>query len=676
MEIEEHYYADDPTIGPPDVKTNLRDVQYYFLGNGFIQAAVQVCPSGDGTALGLALMHPEKFGPKRRVLNFDPAKGLQPTQLVLFSGKARYVAGPNEIEATWADLDGVPAARISWRCEICAVVELFYCPDQREPRLVRQITLKNLDGQERAVICELGTTDQLITEKVMLPIGKAHTLFFEYRLVGEEGAGRIECTLRKELRVHLKAVEAWKETARCWFSDPLLSFLFDVSKRQLPAVIAHNGAMDASIWQYNLEWTRDQAFAATALLMLGQIDLARTVLARLLKEFVSEEGDAVDSGRRRPTEEIELDQNGIVLLAVKAYYDWTNDLDFIRQYWHKIKVTADLPLKEVFRHQESGLLHNRREFWERHALYGIQDGMELAYQMFPALGLESAAYLAEKIGEQDLALHWRTEASRLKQAMLNDKNYGLVENGVLIKRRSVDGQVQKEVQADPSIRLHSSIPLAAPGSHFLNPDSSSVLPIALEFIDPKSDLAAKTLQEVEKLWNQSWDFGGYSRYNVTSEPDSPGPWPFASLFIARAYFEAGDDEKVWRVLRWLKSLPGAQSGSWFEFYGPRPCPPCPQVGIIPWTWAELTFFFIHHLFGIRPQGDRVRIRPRLLTGLANAQLSIRIAKSNLELSVQKSSDGKAGITVGKTKFPYSPQGIELPLESNRTWKVAVLQSDG
>lgn len=666
MEIKEHYYADDPTIGPPDVKTTLKDVQYYFLGNGFIQAAVQICPSGEGTAIGLAFMHPEKFGPKRRILNFDPAKGLQPTQLVLFSGKARHTAKPNMIEAVWTDVDGVPAVKVNWRCEISAVEELFYCPDQKEPRLVRQITLKNLDGQEQAIICELGTAEQLITEKVALQVGKAHTLFIEYRLAENAGAWLIESALLKERKAHAKAAEAWRQTTRCQFSDPLLNFLFGVSKKQLPAVIAHNGAMDGSIWQYNLEWARDQAFVVMALLMLGQTKLARTMLARLLTKFVSDEGDTVDSSRQRPTEEIELDQNGIMLLAVKAYYDWTNDLDFVRQYWHKIKVTAEFPLRDVFRHKESGLLHNRREFWERHALYGIQDGMELTYQMFPAMGLESAAFLAEKIGEQDLASHWRAEASRLKHAMLHDEKYGLVENGIFVKRRLVNGQVQNNVQADPAIQLHPAIPLAAPGNHFLNPDSSIVLPIALEFIDPKSPLAIQTLQEVERLWNQSWDFGGYSRYNVTSEPDSPGPWPFASLFVARAYFEAGDDEKVWRTLRWLESLPGAQSGSWFEFYGPRPCPPCPQVGIIPWTWAELVFFFIHHLFGIRPQGNRVRIRPRLLKGLTSAQLSIRIANTDLELSMQESPDDKEEISIDGVKRPYSAQGIELPLENGKT----------
>lgn len=40
MEVKEHFYSDDPARGPADAKTTLPGVQYFFLGNGLIQAAV------------------------------------------------------------------------------------------------------------------------------------------------------------------------------------------------------------------------------------------------------------------------------------------------------------------------------------------------------------------------------------------------------------------------------------------------------------------------------------------------------------------------------------------------------------------------------------------------------------------------------------------------------------
>jgi len=41
IDVKEHLYDDDPAKGHPDVRTKLKDVSYFFLGNGHIQAAVQ-----------------------------------------------------------------------------------------------------------------------------------------------------------------------------------------------------------------------------------------------------------------------------------------------------------------------------------------------------------------------------------------------------------------------------------------------------------------------------------------------------------------------------------------------------------------------------------------------------------------------------------------------------------
>jgi hypothetical protein len=53
IDFEEHFYDDDPSLGHPDVQTRLMENNYFFLGNGMIQAAVQICGSGEGTPVGL-----------------------------------------------------------------------------------------------------------------------------------------------------------------------------------------------------------------------------------------------------------------------------------------------------------------------------------------------------------------------------------------------------------------------------------------------------------------------------------------------------------------------------------------------------------------------------------------------------------------------------------------------
>jgi hypothetical protein len=71
IEASEHFYHDDPNHGPPDVATRLRSVNYFFLGNGLIQAALQHAPEGDGTLAGLLVMNPDRLRQKRAALTMD-----------------------------------------------------------------------------------------------------------------------------------------------------------------------------------------------------------------------------------------------------------------------------------------------------------------------------------------------------------------------------------------------------------------------------------------------------------------------------------------------------------------------------------------------------------------------------------------------------------------------------
>lgn len=199
-----------------------------------------------------------------------------------------------------------------------------------------------------------------------------------------------------------------------------------------------------------------------------------------------------------------------------------------------------------------------------------------------------------------------------------------------------------------------------PGDHFLNPDTSTALPIALGFIPPDSPLCRTTLASLEILWNQAWKGGGYGRYHASSEPDSAGAWPFPSLFVARAGVETGDFQNVWRILNWLNTVPGAKAGSWFEFYGKRLAPPFPQVGIVPWNWAELVILFIHHILGVQPQEDSLRIRPRVLPGLKHIYASFPIRGRTLELDFRKAAKGKSASFLTNSKIvKSSPGGVYI-----------------
>ena len=674
MEMEEHIYQDDPKVGPVDVITNLPQTHYFFVGNGHILGGVQICASEDGTTIGLALMKPEVFGFKRAALTMDPDNGLRATQIDVLIGPYRFQPDPVSLQSAWKTVDGIPHVVVTWLAEPFTLNEYFYCPDRATPRLIRRLEFHNVTDQVQTITIETGLLKEMISPSLTLAAGQSGCISLAYSLVwdNEQWQARLELA---DAPIAEEATAFWASLPQCQFHNPVLDHLFNVSKINLQHTISHGGAVDASIWQYNLEWVRDHAMMAIGLIMSGNYDLARTMLARLLEQFVSPEGDTIDSGKQRSHHDIELDQNGVLLTAVRLFVDFTGDWSLVESYWDKIERTAEFPLQRIFTHKESGLLHNQREFWERHAHYGIRDGMELTYQFFVALGLEHASFLAEHMEKSKLKERWLQESKRIKQAMLHDNKYRLIEHGHFIKRRLVNGESQSDVVIDPSIQLPPNTPLTEASPHFLNPDSSITLPIAWEFVPADGELARNTLFQIERLWNQRWSIGGYGRYHVSSEPDSPGPWPFASVFITRAYFEHGQDEKVWRALNWLNSLVGAVSGSWFEFYGPRVSPPCPQVGITPWTWAEIMMLYMHHIFGLRPHINSVTLRPRLLSGMDRMQGTFTVRNSTIHVQVVRAAkDQPPSCLIDDQPFDYSiAKGVTFTIKEHQTYHLLITQ---
>lgn len=639
IDVKEHVYQDDPKEGHPDVRTKLKNVSYFFIGNGRIQGAVQIAPAGEGTPVGLLVMNPEQLRKKREALTMDAHSGLENTMIQVLDGKEVYRPEPGAVEVRWSEIHKIPAVHIRWQNRAMKVEEYFFCPEKDVPAVLREVRLKSRSRRRKKFCVRTGVGPRILEKNLFLQPGDEKRLFILYSLVAAKDEILVDFSGRSKLDREM--IAHWKNMSRIAFGHPLLDHYFQASRFQLPAVISCTGRIDGGVWQYNREWLRDQAMVALALTMTGDQTLARTMFNRLFEKFVSPDGDTIDSSEKRDPDEVELDQNGFLLYTFRDYVLWTGDLKMAEEKWDKIVVTAEFPLKRIFRHEPSGLLTNRREFWERHRAHGIEPGLELVHQLYTSVGLSAASVLARMLGHRQDAARWEVEAARIKQAMLENQKFRLSDKRGFIKRRGLDGRVQEKIRPLRDSGLPPEAPLAMPGDHFLNPDTSTALPIALGFIPPDSPPCRKTLVSLEVLWNQAWKGGGYGRYHASSEPDSAGAWPFPSLFVARACAETGDFQNVWRILNWLNTVPGARAGSWFEFYGKRLAPPFPQVGIVPWNWAELVILFIHHILGVQPQEDSLLIRPRVLPGLRHIYASFPIRGRTLELDLKKAAKGKA-----------------------------------
>jgi hypothetical protein len=677
-----------------DYQSNNPATEYYFLGNGLIIAAIQSSGIAEsGTHCGMLLMSSDRFCRKISTFLFHPERGLENTRLYVRIDGRSFIPMPDNAVIRWMYPDDIPTLVIEWNAGKCVIRESLYCPSH-EPALIREVYV--LNESDRAINVQgtlvlhpnlilfdeyhVDRTDKMLTAKGYhhvrlfsdseVTVGDRH-MQFDFGAIpgGEHRSVQAFLTVdhdRKKFESKSLSVmrhetrSYWQEKASFDSSHPGLNHLFRCAKSGIRSGVSRTGKMDGSIWQYNLEWVRDQSMVAVGSCMTGLTDVAESLIRRMLDYSVDEEGGTVESSRFRPPQTMELDQNGTLLYTIWTHWIWTGDDSIIRTYWDKIRKVAEYVLRPEFYNPEIGLLKNSREYWERDPNFGVKEGYELTYQFWNILGLEKAAVIAEYMNDPDATKRWRGASKKMDESFNGHPTLSLVEDGRFIKRRLPDGTVQRTFEPPNRAAMPPGMPLNVEQVSYCDPDSSSALPIAWGLTDPTSELSSNTLRSLEHLWNQRWDFGGYARYNVTSEPDSPGPWPFATMFITRAYHEAGDYQKVWRSLEWLLSIQGANAGAWYEFYGDRPTPPLPPVGIVVWTWGEIAIFFVHHVLGIRPDREYVTFRPRLMSGIDSVHGTVFIHGFRVTYAYHR-TDEEAFALVDGVKQTLTEGALVIPI---------------
>lgn len=671
----------------PDYINYLPGVEYFLIGNGDIQAVLQFYPQGakdgSGTFLGFTLMDPERYSRKASTLYYHPEKGFSSSMIsVAIDGKGFSAQPENFISIEWKYIERVPILSLKWYANDVEIEEELFVPNEGA-FLFRRIKISNrgqknysievttypypnfflfdeiyVDGSSKQVLYNGYLPMSLLSPDKNLKVQGRYEL---RNLVGEVAIDETK-QATYVYSIHdgkndfkKKRIESiWSGTSTYWkdknsfdCKNKILNHLFDVSRTLIKAQLSRTGKRDSGIWQYNMEWVRDDSMTVMGLLQAGFFKEAKILLEKLVTKSIGENGCTIEASRWMGYDYTEIDQNGQLPYVIWMYVCWTGDVNFVKKYWKKIILVTEFTLLDVFKSKSVNLLRNKREFWERSDGFGVEDGFELAYQFWVMIGLEKAALLARLMNENTYEKKWSDAALELKQIILEHPKYKFIEDGHLIKRRTLDGRWQKVMIPPDPKRMPQGSPISIESKPSCEPDTCIVYPIIYELIDPKSDVATKTLEWIEQLWNQRWDFGGYSRYNVESEPDPPAPWPLVTTFMARAYIENGNDEKVWRNLNWLYNINGGKSGGWFERYGPSITPPAPPVGIVGWTWAEIIGLVVHHILGIQPQMDSITIRPKLIRGIDEMNAKIKVRECVIHLTITRSPDKSSAKVNGK-----------------------------
>ncbi len=263
------------------------------------------------------------------------------------------------------------------------------------------------------------------------------------------------------------------------------------------------------------------------------------------------------------------------------------------------------------------------------------------------------------LGAEARVARWRAEADRIQQAMLSHPDRALVRDGRLIKRRNVTGAVADDTAGFPG--FFPDVPLKTERTHRLLPDASMALPIALGVVPARSQLARRTLEDLEGLWNTRWSDGGYDRYHTSGQPDQPGPWPFATTFILRASHDAGNFDRSRRALDWLNTCQGGRAGTWFEEI-PSTRRQAPFSGLVCWTSGEVALFVVRHYLGVNFEHGALAIRPALYPGSPPVQADLRYRQGRLRLEVSGSGPVKSARVNGRKVKPSKDGILRLPVE--------------
>jgi hypothetical protein len=358
----------------PDFRTDTPDTEYFFLGSGKIQAAIQWSKDTSCTPLGILLSHPQQFTRKHGSHLFHPEFGLERTMITVIIDGVRYQAMHDNLNICWSDHEGVPNVLATWKAGEHTVLQSFYIPYDTHT-LIHCVAVLGAGGKHVEIETALYANPTLFSSfgtgpsflyasgySVLYLSSKQERRFNErFMTITAEDFGEsakeahiiyVTGTSTEQVEIEtnfVKEREYWEKTSHITSEKyKQLTDLFTASKLGLRSAVASNGRFDASIWQYGMEWGRDAAMIVEALIYSGQFELARSVLTNILTNLTNEKGMVAEASRFRGGLNAELDSNGLVLRVLQVYVEWTGDSQFLKEHAVRITEIADYLLQPEF----------------------------------------------------------------------------------------------------------------------------------------------------------------------------------------------------------------------------------------------------------------------------------------------------------------------------------------
>ncbi len=158
---------------------------------------------------------------------------------------------------------------------------------------------------------------------------------------------------------------------------------------------------------------------------------------------------------------------------------------------------------------------------------------------------------------------------------------------------------------------------------------------------------------------------GYIKGYVPGVRENGGQYTHAAIWAAMAFARLGDNRRAWELFRMINPVNHARSAEEAATYKVEPYVVAADVYAVPphtgrggWTWytgsaAWMYRLIVESLLGLKRQGDKLRVAPRLPADWEGYKVHYRYRETIYHISVRQ-------LAAGKGRMQVTVDGIEQP----------------
>ena len=279
--------------------------------------------------------------------------------------------------------------------------------------------------------------------------------------------------------------------------------------------------------RYPYIYPRDHSFCILAFLSAGLAKNAKRGLKFVFREQLRSGAfpQRYDTeGRDASYKPIQIDGTGLILHSFAEYANQTQDFDFVRKNWKRIKKAVNYIIESIYR--EKGLVFTPNSI---HEFPPTEEGLEIWANCACCAALSDLTELAEKIELPHgkwMEYSKKIRANVLKY-MWNSRIKSFIKN--------------IRVRESSSVKVESDVSQYAVAYFGLLPDNDKRV--------------KSTVKRIEKeLWNK--ELGGICRYPKREGRHNGGygPWSHFTLMICRHYINLKNRKKADKYMNWVLDI--------------------------------------------------------------------------------------------------------------------------